>query len=115
MEYAVRCFIIFMMTFYLCFCLNLVIMIAVLIMTSFQSVFFFFLFLLLRPPKNSVEKIIPGLINLGNREEKELIMYFALKALRHIRQISQEMGGEVVYGLGRQPAVMRNFSKKLSR
>lgn len=38
-----------------------------------------------------------------------------LKALRYIRQIAQETSGEVVYGLGRQPAVLRTFSQKLSR
>ncbi|RWR83953.1 Homeobox domain-containing protein [Cinnamomum micranthum f. kanehirae] len=36
-------------------------------------------------------------------------------ALRHIRQIAQEMSGEVVYGVGRQPAVLRTFSQRLSR
>jgi hypothetical protein len=37
------------------------------------------------------------------------------KALRHIRQIAQETSGEVVYALGRQPAVLRTFSQRLSR
>ncbi|VAI11598.1 unnamed protein product [Triticum turgidum subsp. durum] len=36
-------------------------------------------------------------------------------ALRHIRQIAQETSGEVVYALGRQPAVLRTFSQRLSR
>ncbi|KAJ3682329.1 hypothetical protein LUZ60_014902 [Juncus effusus] len=36
-------------------------------------------------------------------------------ALRHIRQIAQEMSGEVAYALGRQPAVLRTFSQRLSR
>ncbi|XP_073001395.1 homeobox-leucine zipper protein HOX9-like [Typha latifolia] len=36
-------------------------------------------------------------------------------ALRHIRQIAQEMTGEVVYALGRQPTVLRTFSQRLSR
>uniref|UniRef100_A0ACD5TTF9 Uncharacterized protein n=1 Tax=Avena sativa TaxID=4498 RepID=A0ACD5TTF9_AVESA len=36
-------------------------------------------------------------------------------ALRHIRQIAQETSGEVVYPLGRQPAVLRTFSQRLSR
>ncbi|XP_043698712.1 homeobox-leucine zipper protein REVOLUTA-like [Telopea speciosissima] len=38
-----------------------------------------------------------------------------IAALRHIRQIAQETSGEVVYGLGRQPAVLRTFSQRLSR
>ncbi|KAG8073100.1 hypothetical protein GUJ93_ZPchr0006g41279 [Zizania palustris] len=36
-------------------------------------------------------------------------------ALRHIRQIAQETSGEVAYALGRQPAVLRTFSQRLSR
>ncbi|XP_073101390.1 homeobox-leucine zipper protein HOX9 isoform X2 [Elaeis guineensis] len=36
-------------------------------------------------------------------------------ALHHLRQIAQEMSGEVVYALGRQPAVLRTFSQRLSR
>ncbi|KAK4763051.1 hypothetical protein SAY86_008819 [Trapa natans] len=38
-----------------------------------------------------------------------------IAALRFVRQIAQETNGEVVYGLGRQPAVLRNFSQRLSR
>lgn len=38
-----------------------------------------------------------------------------MKALRYIRQIAQEMSGEVVYALGRQPSVLRTYSQKLSR
>ena len=40
---------------------------------------------------------------------------FLLQALRHVRQIAQETSGEVQYGGGRQPAVLRTFSQKLSR
>ncbi|KAJ6828767.1 homeobox-leucine zipper protein HOX9-like [Iris pallida] len=36
-------------------------------------------------------------------------------ALRHIRQVAQEMSGEISYALGRQPAVLRTFSQRLSR
>ncbi|KAL6643215.1 hypothetical protein ACP70R_021396 [Stipagrostis hirtigluma subsp. patula] len=36
-------------------------------------------------------------------------------ALRHIRQIAQESSGEIVYPMGRQPAVLRTFSQRLSR
>lgn len=38
-----------------------------------------------------------------------------MQALRHIRQISQETSGEIQYGGGRQPAVLRTFSQRLSR
>ncbi|MBA0700614.1 hypothetical protein Goari_022928, partial [Gossypium aridum] len=38
-----------------------------------------------------------------------------VKALRYVRQIAQETSGEVVYSLGRQPAVLRTFSQRLSR
>ncbi|KAH6814640.1 Homeobox-leucine zipper family protein / lipid-binding START domain-containing protein [Perilla frutescens var. frutescens] len=38
-----------------------------------------------------------------------------IAALRYIRQIAQETSGEVVYGLGRQPAVLRTFTQRLSR
>ncbi|XP_045801835.1 homeobox-leucine zipper protein REVOLUTA-like [Trifolium pratense] len=38
-----------------------------------------------------------------------------IAALRYIRQVAQETSGEVVYGMGRQPAVLRTFSQRLSR
>ncbi|XP_050223730.1 homeobox-leucine zipper protein ATHB-14-like [Mercurialis annua] len=38
-----------------------------------------------------------------------------MAALRHIRQIAQETSGEIQYGGGRQPAVLRTFSQRLSR
>jgi homeobox-leucine zipper protein len=37
------------------------------------------------------------------------------QALRHVRQIAQETSGEVQYGGGRQPAVLRTFSQRLCR
>lgn len=40
---------------------------------------------------------------------------FILQALRHIRQIAQETSGEIQYGGGRQPAVLRTFSQRLCR
>ncbi|KAF3632903.1 hypothetical protein FXO37_27281 [Capsicum annuum] len=36
-------------------------------------------------------------------------------ALRYARQLAQETSGEVVYGLGRQPAVLQTFSQRLCR
>lgn len=38
-----------------------------------------------------------------------------IAALRYIRQVAQETSGEVVYSMGRQPAVLRTFSQRLSR
>ena len=38
-----------------------------------------------------------------------------MQALRHIRQIAHESSGEMPYGGGRQPAVLRTFSQRLSR
>ncbi|XP_010535608.1 PREDICTED: homeobox-leucine zipper protein REVOLUTA [Tarenaya hassleriana] len=46
---------------------------------------------------------------------KAIAQKMTIAALRYIRQIAQETNGEVVYGLGRQPAVLRAFSQRLSR
>jgi len=40
---------------------------------------------------------------------------FIVQALRHVRQIAQESSGEVHYGGGRQPAVLRTFSQRLCK
>jgi hypothetical protein len=40
---------------------------------------------------------------------------YIVQALRHIRQIAHESSGEMPYGGGRQPAVLRTFSQRLSR
>lgn len=57
----------------------------------------------------TVSAFFPQLLGEGTNK------HVPLKALRYIRQIAQETSGEVVYGLGRQPAVLRTFSQKLSR
>ncbi|KAI3793748.1 hypothetical protein L1987_36370 [Smallanthus sonchifolius] len=46
---------------------------------------------------------------------KVVAQKMTIAALRYIRQIAQESSGEVVYGLGRQPAILRTFSQRLSR
>ncbi|KAI8524024.1 hypothetical protein RHMOL_Rhmol13G0117300 [Rhododendron molle] len=46
---------------------------------------------------------------------KAVAQKMTIAALRYIRQIAQETSGEVVYGMGRQPAVLRTFSQRLSR
>ncbi|KAM0038375.1 putative class III homeodomain-leucine zipper family [Helianthus debilis subsp. tardiflorus] len=48
-------------------------------------------------------------------QHQDAILCCSLKALRYIRQIAQESSGEVVYGLGRQLAVLRTLSQRLSR
>ena len=44
-----------------------------------------------------------------------ILLIFCMQALRHIRQIAQETSGEIQYGGGRQPAVLRTFSQRLCR
>ncbi|THU61836.1 hypothetical protein C4D60_Mb07t27460 [Musa balbisiana] len=44
-----------------------------------------------------------------------IVDHVDLDALHHLRQIAQEASGEVPYGGGRQPAVLRTFSQRLSR
>nr|AIV98135.1 class III HD-Zip protein HDZ2 [Cunninghamia lanceolata] len=44
-----------------------------------------------------------------------LAQKMTIAALRRLRQIAQEVTGEVVFGWGRQPAVLRTFSQRLSR
>jgi len=44
-----------------------------------------------------------------------LAQKMTIAALRRLRQIAQEATGEVVFGWGRQPAVLRTFSQRLSR
>ncbi|CAL1402838.1 unnamed protein product [Linum trigynum] len=46
---------------------------------------------------------------------KMIAQKMTLAALRHIRQIAQETSGEVQYGGGRQPAVLRTFGQRLCR
>ncbi|KAF9594836.1 hypothetical protein IFM89_034819 [Coptis chinensis] len=58
---------------------------------------------------------VPEVLRPLYQSSKVVAQKMTIAALRHIRQIAQEMSGEVVYGLGRQPAVLRNFSQKLSR
>uniref|UniRef100_A0A7N0TCY1 START domain-containing protein n=1 Tax=Kalanchoe fedtschenkoi TaxID=63787 RepID=A0A7N0TCY1_KALFE len=49
-------------------------------------------------------------------ESSEIIAQkISFAALRHIRQIAQENCGEIKYGGGKQPAVLRTFSQRLSR
>ncbi|KAK9128083.1 hypothetical protein Syun_016880 [Stephania yunnanensis] len=58
---------------------------------------------------------VPEVLRPLYQSSKVVAQKMTVAALRHIRQIAQETSGEVVYGLGRQPAVLRNFSRRLSR
>ncbi|KAK6234698.1 hypothetical protein SCA6_010035 [Theobroma cacao] len=58
---------------------------------------------------------VPEVLRPLYESSKVIAQKMTIAALRYIRQIAQETSGEVVYGLGRQPAVLRTFSQRLSR
>ncbi|KAE9600600.1 putative transcription factor & lipid binding HD-SAD family [Lupinus albus] len=58
---------------------------------------------------------VPEVMRPLYESAKMVAQKMTIAALRYIRQIAQETSGEVVYGLGRQPAVLRTFSQRLSR
>ncbi|PKA62177.1 Homeobox-leucine zipper protein HOX32 [Apostasia shenzhenica] len=58
---------------------------------------------------------VPEVLRPLYESPKILAHKMTIAALRHIRQIVHETSGEVVYGGGRQPAVLRTFSQRLSR
>ncbi|KAJ4969632.1 hypothetical protein NE237_002731 [Protea cynaroides] len=58
---------------------------------------------------------VPEVLRPLYESSKVVAQKLTIAALRHIRQIAQESSGEVAYGLGRQPAVLRTFSQRLSR
>ncbi|XP_038726167.1 homeobox-leucine zipper protein REVOLUTA-like isoform X2 [Tripterygium wilfordii] len=58
---------------------------------------------------------VPEVLRPLYESSKVVAQKMTIAALRYIRQIAQETSGEVVYGLGRQPAVLRSFSQRLSR
>ncbi|XP_058181540.1 homeobox-leucine zipper protein REVOLUTA [Rhododendron vialii] len=58
---------------------------------------------------------VPEVLRPLYESSKVVAQKLTIAALRYIRQIAQETSGEVVYGLGRQPAVLRTFSQRLSR
>ncbi|KAJ0469863.1 putative transcription factor & lipid binding HD-SAD family [Helianthus annuus] len=57
----------------------------------------------------------PEVIRPLYESSKVVAQKMTIAALRYIRQIAQESSGEVVYGLGRQPAILRTLSQRLSR
>ncbi|XP_044504279.1 homeobox-leucine zipper protein REVOLUTA-like [Mangifera indica] len=58
---------------------------------------------------------VPEVLRPLYESSKVVAQRMTIAALRYIRQIAQETSGDVVYGLGRQPAVLRTFSQRLSR
>ncbi|KAL6204840.1 PREDICTED: homeobox-leucine zipper protein REVOLUTA [Fragaria vesca subsp. vesca] len=58
---------------------------------------------------------VPEVLRPLYESSKVVAQKRTIAALRYIRQIAQETSGEVVYSLGRQPAVLRTFSQRLIR
>ncbi|KAK9664027.1 hypothetical protein RND81_14G015000 [Saponaria officinalis] len=58
---------------------------------------------------------VPEVLRPLYQSSKVVAQKMTIAALHYIRQIAQETSGEVVYGLGRQPAVLRTFSQRISR
>ncbi|KAL8089849.1 hypothetical protein AgCh_039351 [Apium graveolens] len=58
---------------------------------------------------------VPEVLRPLYESSKVVAQKMTIAALRYIRQIAQETSGEVIYGMGRQPAVLRTFSHRLSR
>ncbi|KAD5508698.1 hypothetical protein E3N88_16401 [Mikania micrantha] len=58
---------------------------------------------------------VPEVLRPLYESSKVVAQKMTIAALRYIRQIAQESSGEVVYELGRQPAVLRTLSQRLSR
>nr|XP_043631639.1 homeobox-leucine zipper protein REVOLUTA-like [Erigeron canadensis] len=58
---------------------------------------------------------VPEVLRSLYESSKVVAQKMTIAALRYLRQIAQESSGEVVYGLGRQPAVLRTLSQRLSR
>ncbi|GMI77443.1 ARABIDOPSIS THALIANA HOMEOBOX PROTEIN 14, PHABULOSA 1D, PHABULOSA [Hibiscus trionum] len=58
---------------------------------------------------------VPEVLRPLYESSKILAQKMTVAALRHIRQIAQETNGEIQYGGGRQPAVLRTFSLRLYR
>ncbi|ONK67344.1 uncharacterized protein A4U43_C06F19190 [Asparagus officinalis] len=58
---------------------------------------------------------VPEVLRPLYESPKILAQKMTIAALRHIRQIAQESSGEIAYNGGRQPAVLRTFSQRLSK
>ncbi|KAK8953017.1 Homeobox-leucine zipper protein HOX32 [Platanthera guangdongensis] len=58
---------------------------------------------------------VPEVLRPLYESPKILAQKMTIAALQHIKQIAQEVNGDICYGEGRQPAVLRTFSQRLSR
>ncbi|CAL5184142.1 unnamed protein product [Lathyrus oleraceus] len=58
---------------------------------------------------------VPEVLRPLYESSKILAQKLTIAALQHVRQIAQESSGEIQYGGGRQPAVLRTFSQRLCR
>nr|AGM34023.1 class III homeodomain leucine zipper protein 33 [Larix kaempferi] len=58
---------------------------------------------------------VPEVIRPLYESSAVLAQKMTITALRHLRQVAQEVSGEVVLGWGRQPAALRAFSQRLCR
>ncbi|XP_019419795.1 PREDICTED: homeobox-leucine zipper protein ATHB-14-like [Lupinus angustifolius] len=58
---------------------------------------------------------VPEVLRPLYESSKILAQKLTIAALQHIRQIAQESSGEIQYGGGRQPAVLRTLSQRLCR
>ncbi|XP_052197438.1 homeobox-leucine zipper protein REVOLUTA isoform X1 [Diospyros lotus] len=58
---------------------------------------------------------VPEVLRPLYESSKVVGQKMTMAALYYARQIAKETSGEVVYGLGRQPAILRTFSQRLSR
>ncbi|KAG4956457.1 hypothetical protein JHK85_042837 [Glycine max] len=58
---------------------------------------------------------VPEVLRPLYESSKILAQKLTIAALQHIRQIALESSGEIQYGGGRQPAVLRTFSQRLCR
>ncbi|XP_038703529.1 homeobox-leucine zipper protein ATHB-14-like [Tripterygium wilfordii] len=58
---------------------------------------------------------VPEVLRPLYESSKMIAQKMTMAALRHIRQIALETSGEIQYGGGRQPAVLRTFSQRLCR
>ncbi|XP_042438343.1 homeobox-leucine zipper protein HOX32-like isoform X2 [Zingiber officinale] len=58
---------------------------------------------------------VPEVLRPLYESPKILAQKVTIAALRYLRQIAHESSGEVPFSVGRQPAIMRTFSQRLSR
>ncbi|XP_022969629.1 homeobox-leucine zipper protein REVOLUTA-like [Cucurbita maxima] len=58
---------------------------------------------------------VPEVVRPLYESSKAVAQKMTIAAFLYVRQVAQETSGEVVYSLGRQPAVLRTFSQRLSR